>query len=169
MSWSGATPLRDDGRRYARPSQLAELADVSRGTAAEGDVDRSQPPDLQRRLQAVAALAPHLGRSDPLWDVVAAASPRASRRGPTVRRAHYDLVGAAGDTRRDPPQPLTAHQDQAHDVPPVQLPHLPMPGKSDRLAGGCCVASAAGATGTARRRGLTGAATLGGMPEHGRT
>lgn len=35
----------------------------------EGDVERGAPPDL-RRLQAIAALAPHLPASDWMWNQV---------------------------------------------------------------------------------------------------
>ncbi|MDQ4033719.1 MAG: hypothetical protein M3332_16335 [Actinomycetota bacterium] len=92
----------------------------------EGDIDRRQAPDV-RRPQALAALTPHLRGCDPMWDVVVdwvsthladdaaalfvAQLKRARElraRGPAVRRAHHDLVGVAGNTRRDaPPLSLT--------------------------------------------------------------
>jgi len=42
---------------------------VTAAPLTEGDVDRRHAPDVHR-LQAVAALTPHLLSSDPMWDVV---------------------------------------------------------------------------------------------------
>ena len=42
---------------------------VTAAPLTEGDIDRSQAPDV-RRLHAVAALTPHVPGSDPMWDEV---------------------------------------------------------------------------------------------------